>query len=102
MINERLTPSTQYVTPTTGSTVNVNDAGALTLLINPAGTLLALTIALNGSPTDGDRINLGSSQAITTLTMSGGTIVGPLTTAAVGTFASYQYNATSSSWFRVG
>lgn len=100
-ISDRLVPIKQYVTPTTGSTVTVNSTGFIKLKINPAGTLLALTIALPGSPTDGDVVNVSSTQAITTLTMSGGTIVGPLTTMAIGSFAEYEYVSDSSSWFRV-
>ena len=101
-IDERLIPSTQYTTPTTGSTINANNAGNLTLLINPTGSLLALTVALNGSPIEGDRLNIGSSQIVTTFTMTGGTVIGPLTSLAVATFATYQFNATASQWFRVG
>lgn len=92
----------QYVTPTTGSTVTATAARNVMLLINPAGTLVALTLALNGSPLDGDIINLASSQVVTGFTMSGGTVIGPLTSLAVATFATYCYSASSSNWFRVG
>lgn len=101
-IDIRLIPSTQYVTPTTGSTVNANNHGNLTLLIDPAGTLLALTVALNGSPTDGDEITIGSSQIVTGLTISGGTVISTLTSLAVGSFAKFKYNATATKWFRIG
>lgn len=101
-MDTRLIPTIQYATPTTGQTVTATASGNVTLLINPAGTLLALTVALNGSPSDGDRLNIASSQAVTTLTMSGGTVIGPLTTAAIGTFATYMYSGSSSNWFRVG
>lgn len=101
-IDQRLIPSTQYVTPTTGTTITANDHGNLTLLINPSGTLLALTLALNASPTDGDRINISSSQIVTTFSITGGTVIGTLTSLAVATFASYQYNGTAEKWFRVG
>jgi hypothetical protein len=101
-IDQRLIPTIQYVTPTTGNTVNANDAGNHTLIINPAGSLLALTVALNGSPADGDVLKICSSQVVTTFSMTGGTIVGALTTLAVATFAAYVYNATASKWFRVG
>lgn len=101
-INDRLIPQKQYATPTTGSTVTVNSNGYVKLRLNPAGSLLALTIALPGSPTDGDVVEVASTQAITTVTMSGGTVVGPLTTAAIGTFAKYEFVTDSSNWFRVG
>lgn len=102
MTDRRLIPQKQYVTPTTGSTVSVNTNGRVILFINPAGTLLALTVALPSSPTDQDSVKVFSSQAITTLTMSNGTIVGPLTTMAIGTFAEYTYFSDTSSWARTG
>ena len=101
-ISTRLISTTQYTTPSTGTTVTANDTGNNTVIINPSGTLLALTLALNGSPVDGDKINIAASQIVTTFTISGGTIIGTLTTLAVATFASYLYNASASKWFRVG
>ena len=101
-IDERLIPIVQYATPTTGSTVTVGTTGYIQLVINPAGSLLALTVALPGSPQNGDVLELCSSQAITTLTMSGGTVIGALTTMAIGTFASYIFNSTAGQWFRNG
>lgn len=101
-INARLVPQVQYTTPTTGSTINVNTNGYVRLLINPSGSLLALTVALPASPSDGDILELCSSQIVTGLTMSGGTIIGALTSMAVATFAAYCYSASASSWFRIG
>lgn len=100
-LDSRLVPTIQYATPTTGSTITASTSGNVTLLINPAGTLLALTVALNASPSDGDALTIASSQAITGFTMSGGTVIGALTTMAVGTFATYMYSATSAQWFRI-
>lgn len=99
-LDERLIPAKQYVTPTTGSTVNVNTNGNVKLFLNPAGTLVALTVAFPSSPSDQDVVMVTSSQAITTLTMSNGTVIGPLTTMAIGTFASYTYFSDTSSWAR--
>lgn len=101
-MDSRTVPTIQYATPTTGSTVTIGSTGSTRLILNPAGTLVALTVTLPSSPSDGDYVQLCSSQAITTLTMNGGTIVGSLTTAAIGTFAAYIFNATTSSWFRIG
>ncbi len=101
-LEERLIPQVQYTTPTTGSTVTVNTNGHVRLLLNPAGSLLALTVTLPSSPSDGDIVQLCSSQIVTGLTMNGGTIIGALTTLAVATFASYVYSADSSKWFRNG
>lgn len=99
-LSVRLIPQTQYATPTTGTTINVNTNGFVRLLINPVGTLLALTVTLPASPQDGDLVNLASTQAVTGLTMNGGTIIGALTTLAIGTFATYTYSSSSSEWFR--
>ena len=96
------TPAVQYVAPTTGSTVNVATTGNIVLFINPAGSLLALTVTLPATPTNGDRVSIASSQVVTTLTMNGGTIIGALTTLAVASFAAYSYSSDASSWFRVG
>ena len=89
----------QYVTPTTGTSVTILPATDA-LLLDPAGTLLALTVVL---PTgiDGKKVKIGSSQAITTLTMTG-TIVGTLTTMSLGGFAEFIYSASASKWFRTG
>lgn len=101
-LSTRLIPQVQYSAPTTGSTVTVNSNGHSVLFINPAGTILALTITLPSSPADGDRITLGSSQVVTGLTMNGGTIIGALTALAVATFATYCFSSSASSWFRIG
>lgn len=101
-ISDRLVPTKQYVTPTTGSTVNVGTTGYTTLFINPAGSILALTVNLPSGPTDGDTVEVHSSQAITTLTMGNGTIIGALTAAVIGTFAKYRYYSDTTSWARIG
>lgn len=101
-MDTRTVPTIQYATPTTGQTVTIGSTGSTRLIINPAGSLVALTIALPSTPTDGDIVQMGSSQAITTVTMSNGTTIGPLTTMAIGGFATYIYNATTTSWFRIG
>lgn len=101
-ISERLVPIKQYATPTTGQTVTVNSNGYVKLVINPAGSLLALTITLPASPTDGDIVTIGTSQAVTTLTMNGGTIVGGLATLSIASFATYVYNSDSTTWYRMG
>lgn len=92
--------STQYAQPTVGQTVTAN-AGVNALFIDPAGTLLTLTVVLPASPSDGQVFMMGSSQIITTLTVTG-TIVGSLTTMGLGGFARFCYSATASKWFRVG
>lgn len=92
--------ATQYAVPTTGQTVTAN-AGTRVLFIDPAGTLVALTVVLPAGPVEGQDFLVASSQSITTLTITG-TIVGTLTTLALGGFARFVYSATASKWFRAG
>jgi len=92
--------ATQYAQPTTGQTVAAA-SGVSALFLDPAGTLLALTVELPANPVDGQVFMMGSSRIITTLTITG-TIVGTLTTLALGGFARFCYSASASKWFRVG
>lgn len=91
---------TQYATPTTGQTVTAS-SGVNALLLDPSGTLLALTVVLPSGPVDGQVFMIGCSQIITTLTITG-TIVGTLTTFALGGFARFCYSGSGAKWFRVG
>lgn len=98
-------PTKQIATPTTGQTVTIaNTDGDTRLLLNPAGTLLALTVAFPSVPHDGQILTIASSQILTGLTLtSGGTILGTLTTmAAVNSYASYCYDLSGTKWYRVG
>jgi hypothetical protein len=90
----------QYATPLTGTTVTSN--GSQQLVINPAGTLLALTVAFPATPVDGQRFDISCTQIITGLTLtSAATILGTLTTfAAANAFAGWVYSATAASWVR--
>lgn len=94
-------PVVQYATPATGNTVAVNNGRCVRVLINPSGTLAALTITFpTSSLVNGDEIIITSSQQVITLTVSGGTIIGGLSSFAVGGFASYVYGSTANKWFR--
>jgi len=87
-----------YAAPLTGTTVSLT--GAPFAVIEPAGTLAALTVALPSSPTDGLAIVIGFTRAITAITWSNGTVaaVAPATIAA-GTHVQAVYRAASSRWF---
>ena len=97
-----LKPVFYYAAPTTGQTITLPsfDGDRLKVFIDPAGTLLALTVTL---PTaiDGQTIAIGTTQAITTLTMTGGTIIAALTTLAIGGFGEWGYSATANKWLRI-
>jgi hypothetical protein len=94
--------SKQYFTPTTGATVTIANADFdIRVILNPAGTLATLTVAMPSSPKDGQRVEVASSQIVTALTMSVGTINGALTTLGVNGFGAWVYDATAIKWFRV-
>jgi hypothetical protein len=98
-------PKKQVATPTTGQTVTIaNQDDDIRLLLNPAGTLLALTIVFPSAPRDGQMVTICSTQILTGLTLtSGGTILGALTTiAAINGYASYVYDLAGNTWYRVG
>lgn len=100
-INGKVITPPQYTAPTTGQTVTSN--GNSELVINPAGTLLALTVVMPASPADGQRFTLSCTQILTGLTMtSSQTILGALTSvAAVNSYASWLYSSTATSWIRI-
>lgn len=97
-------PVTQTAIPTTGQTVVVSNSGQpnITLLVTPAGTLLALTVTLPSAPFDGQKVKILSSQILTGLTVGGGTIVGAATSSVLGGFSEYQWNQANSIWYRCG
>lgn len=84
-------------TPTTGQTVTL--ANNQFNVINPAGTIAALTITFPASPQDNDHVRIKFTQAVTTITWTGGTPPAAPTTAAVGTYLELTYDAASTTWF---
>ena len=62
-------------TPATGGTVTAVN-GQINI-INPSGSLAAVTIAMPSSPNDKDQITFRFKQAVSAITYSGGTVVGP-------------------------
>lgn len=110
----RTTPLGAYVdgsyskqTPADGFTISLaNNVG--TLILTPAGALLTGTINFPAVPLDGQRLTISSTQAVAALTLSGGaaTISGGLTAfaavGAFGSFATYQYTAAGTTWYRIG
>ncbi|HXP29700.1 MAG TPA: hypothetical protein VN832_01330 [Stellaceae bacterium] len=95
----------QYAQPTSGGSITINN-GVELLIIDPAGTLAALTVIMPAAPLDGQRVALQSSQTITTLTQNpntGQTIKGAATTlAANGPAQSWIYRAANSTWYSGG
>jgi hypothetical protein len=92
----------QTVTPSTGDTVTVTSGRNVVLIVNPASSLLLLTINMAGSPQHGDIVALASTQAISTVTMGGGTFVGAVASLAIGGFSSLLFHSTIGKWLRIG
>ena len=91
----------QYTVPTTGTTVAMVP-GASALVLNPAGTLAALTVTLPAAPIDGQRVTITSGAIITALTINGGTVNGIITALAANGFARFIFSSTAGAWFRTG
>ena len=94
--------------PTTGQTVTValpSNGNDVWQSLIPAGTLAALTVTLSGTPVNLQEFTLTSTQTVTALTMNapaGQTIAGGLTTIAANGFGHWKYDATTTTWRRVG
>ena len=102
--------------PLTGATLTI-DAQTRQLIVNPAGTIAALTVALPAAsattPYDGQRFGLCGTQIVTALTLTGGTgntfspavqtaMLVPVVTGAASC-TEYVYSKTSATagvWFR--
>lgn len=94
----------ERITPVTTDSVVIGNNTSL-YIINPAGTIAALTVTMPATPTAGQVVTISSSQIVTTLTLSGNTgqtIIGALAALAVGGFASYIWVNTDSKWYRCG
>lgn len=101
----RLAPATNYLlqTPLTGFSITIS-GNVRSLILNPAGTLAAGTITLPLAPTDSQIVTIASNQIVTALSLAavGQSLSGALTSIAANGFASYQYVASVTTWFRVG
>jgi hypothetical protein len=93
-----------YTSPTTGSTVTIADTQD-TAIINPAGTLAALTVKLPtcSSSYDGKMARFQSNFAITSLTVSAtaGTVTTAPSTLLQGQGIGYLCYGSASYWFRI-
>lgn len=86
-----------YFTPTTGTTIS---SVAGTNIVEPSGTLLALTVNLPSSPANGDIVNITFTTIITGLTIANGTIINNLTTAVAGQSQAFIFRSANSKWYR--
>lgn len=95
--------SYSYQTPSTGFNITIG-ADVKTLILDPAGTLVAGTVTMPAAPIDGQEIRVCSSQIITGLTVSanaGQSIVGAPTTLGVGGGFGYIYRLANTTWYRL-
>lgn len=93
-----------YFTPLTGTTVQCPSGSAATsdVIIDPAGTLAALTIALPTTPIDGQNVVIPTTQTITALTVTAatGTVLNAPATLTAGQAIEYKYIASPNKWVR--
>jgi hypothetical protein len=88
--------------PTTGATITMA-TGERRRVIDPAGTIAALTVVLPASPADGAVAEIMTSQIITALTVNapgGATTNGGALTPAADSGASWLYRAANTTWYR--
>lgn len=92
----------QYAVPLTGTTVTAAVADTW-LIITPAGTLAALTIALPTVRTAGQTVLVNCSQIITALTVSGSgtTVIGAPTSLTANAFFRLRFDAVTAAWYRI-
>lgn len=86
-------------TPTTGNTITlINNQYNV---VNPAGSLTALTVTLPSSPTNGDIVYIKFTQAVTTVTYAGGTLgnASAPTTLTAGATIILTYDSTNTTWY---
>lgn len=84
-------------TPSTGQTVTL--VKIQRNIVNPIGTIAALTIVLPSSPSNNDEVQVKFTQAVTAITYSGGTVVGGSSGAAAGYLLTLTYDSSTTSWY---
>lgn len=92
-----------YQSPLTGVTLTTV-AGTSKLVLTPAGTIAALTVALPPAVgnTEGATFTIGSSQVVTALTVTAGagnTLISSPTTIAANGSVTFVWRASNSSWY---
>jgi len=91
-----------YQQPTTGTTLTAT-AFLAAYVIDPAGTLAALTVVMPATANDGQFFEVGTTQTITVLTVgpaSGQSVIGGSLTLAANSGAGWRYRAANNTWYR--
>lgn len=83
--------------PTTGQTINLvkNKYN----IVNPAGTLLALTLNLPSGVVNNDILYIKFTQNVSTVSYTGGTVADPITAPTVGGLIVLVYDNATSTWY---
>lgn len=83
--------------PLTGNTVNL--ANNSYNVINPAGTIAALTLSLPSSPLNNDAIVIKYTQSVTSVSYTNGTVVAAVAAKTAGQIDTIVYDSTTTSWY---
>lgn len=89
--------SHSYFTPSTGGTVNLV-SGSYNI-INPATSILTLTVNVPGSPNDNDFVEIKYTQAVTTVTYGNGTVKDGIISPVLGQGFKLVYHAATTTWY---
>lgn len=93
------------VIPVNAGTVTVDPfMGDIVQILEPAGTLLTLTVNLPVASFDGQNVTIKTTKLLTALTMNAGSgsIFDVLTTLLLNGFATYTWSASAATWYRTG
>lgn len=91
---------TERFVPLTGTTISPTSACGLAV-VDPAGTLAALTIDFPTGPAEGQFFNVFTTQTLTAVTWGNGTAVGAPTTLAANASVSFQFSTATGKWYRI-
>ena len=84
-------------TPSSGGSVSLVDHQYN--IINPSGSLSALTVTLPSSPANNDVVIIKYIHAITTVSYSGGTVAGGIVSPAAGGMVVLTYDSGTATWY---
>ena len=87
-----------YFTPADGATISLTKSYNI---VEPSGTLTALTVNMPSSPKNGQIVSIIFTETITSLTFANGTFVNPITTSSsVGGTVTWGYYSGTGKWYR--
>jgi len=105
--NGRIDTSYSYQQPATGFNITIQN-NTYTLILDPAGALLAGTIVMPSAPNDGQVVRISCTQSITNLTVNanaGQSIKNAPTTFTVSLTGDqgyeFQYTVANTTWYRL-